>query len=155
MFYDLSRSSTTQVGGWDAVDMPFEPVRARKILVQHGLSSIITMARGLDEPVQFRLVWHRDPTETAEMIKKETVYRAKNPRLALTSDVEDPGLKTRYVRREELGSGQFVIVYKATNFDSGKHMAIKRVGRPAEERPHRALKREIEILFQISHVSIL
>jgi serine/threonine protein kinase len=56
-----------------------------------------------------------------------------------------------------LGSGQFGTVYKAIDVDSGKFMAVKIVERPEklsqQEAWRKLLKREVEILCNISHVS--
>ena len=60
-----------------------------------------------------------------------------------------------------LGSGQFGTVYKVINMDSGKLMAMKVLQQPTKaselekwkQSVHYSLKREVEILSQISHVS--
>jgi len=156
MFNDLSRGSTTQIGDSDAMAMPFEPGRARKVLVQHDLNTIIEMGRKPGDLVKFKLVWHKGPKETAEMIefyKNATASQVKNPRLALTLEVEDPGLRVRYVRGEKLGSGRYGTVYKATNVDSGRNMAVKILNRPLNQRELLVLQREVQFLCQARHVS--
>lgn len=68
----------------------------------------------------------------------------------------------RYVKfGGPLGSGQFGTVYKAINVDSGKFMALKILQRPTrtpelvdwEHLLYYALKREVEALSEINHVS--
>lgn len=69
----------------------------------------------------------------------------------------------RYVKVEgdPLGSGQFRTVYKAIDVDSGKLMAVKILQRPTKASKQEewrislyyALKREVETLSGISHVS--
>jgi serine/threonine protein kinase len=61
----------------------------------------------------------------------------------------------------KLGSGQFGTVYKATDVDSGKFIAVKILERPTRaskqedwrQSLYYALKREVETLSEISHVS--
>jgi serine/threonine protein kinase len=71
-------------------------------------------------------------------------------------------LKMRYVKvLPKLGSGQFGEVYKAIDVDSGKFMAVKILERPTRASKQEdwrqllyyALKREVETLSEISHVS--
>lgn len=62
-----------------------------------------------------------------------------------------------------LGSGQYGKVHKAINVDSGKLMAVEIIKRPVnakkqqlehwERSIHYALKREVENLANITHVS--
>ena len=67
----------------------------------------------------------------------------------------------RYVKVGMLGSGQFGEVHKAIDVDLGKFMAVKIMQRPAgisKQEDWRislyyALKREVETLSEISHVS--
>jgi hypothetical protein len=73
-------------------------------------------------------------------------------------------LKMRYVKVEggNLGSGQFGTVHKAIDVDSGKFMAVKILERPTRaskqeewrQSLYYALKREVETLSEISHVSM-
>jgi serine/threonine protein kinase len=105
--------------------------------------------------------------------------REENPRLARTVDeaptdlptlwetrLHTPGLrqlKMRYVEVHQLGSGQYGAVHKAIDVDLGKFMAVKIIERPvnALKKEHEewrkslyyALKREVENLSKISHVS--
>jgi serine/threonine protein kinase len=103
--------------------------------------------------------------------------RVENPRLTRTIDeaptalpscretrAHTPGplqLTVRYVKVGRLGSGQFGEVHKAINVDSGRLMAVKILRRPAriskqdewKTSVYYALKREVETLSSISHVS--
>lgn len=181
MFFDRSHGCTTQVYGENA--MPFQHGRVRKVLVQENLNTIIGMGGERRDLVQFKLVWHQDPRQTAEAIKSyETLPfgRVENPRLARTVDEaptdlpsrretrpHTPGprqLMMRYIRvGPQLGSGQYGTVYKAINVDSGKFMAVKILKRPTSaskqekeawrQSLYYALKREVETLSTISHVS--
>jgi hypothetical protein len=179
MFYDRSHGCTTQVSGENAT--PFEHERIRKVLVQKGLNTIIGMGGKRRDLVQFELRWHQDPTQTAETIKNYDALpcgRVENPRLAQTVDEaptdlpsrretrpHTPGqrqLKMRYVTvGPKLGSGQFGTVHKAIDVDSGKFMAVKILVQPSgaskqedwKQSLYYALKREVETLSEISHVS--
>jgi hypothetical protein len=180
MFYDRSHGCTSQVFGENA--MPFEYERVRKVLVQKGLNTIIGMGGERRNLVQFKLEWHQDPTQTAETIKDYDALpcgRVENPRLARTVDEaptdlpsrretrpHTPGqrqLKMRYVTvvGGKLGSGQFGTVHKAIDVDLGKFMAVKILERPTRaskqedwrQSLYYALKREVETLSKISHVS--
>jgi serine/threonine protein kinase len=72
-------------------------------------------------------------------------------------------LKMRYVLAVggKLGSGQFGTVYKAIDVDLGKFMAVKILEQPLRKSKQEnwrivlyyALKREVETLSDISHVS--
>jgi hypothetical protein len=179
MLYDRSSGQTTQVSGENA--MPFEYGRLRRVVVLEGLNTIITMGREQRDLVQFELVWHRDPTQTVEKIKnyEARLWRQEGtPHLARTVD-ETPTillsqwktrpytlgqLKMRYVKvGAPLGSGQFGAVHKAIDVDSGNFMAVKIIERlaSASKQEHEewknslyyALRREVETLSSISHVS--
>ncbi len=173
MLYDRSHGCTTQVFGENAT--PFEHGRIRKVLVQQDLNTIIGMGGEGRDLVQFELEWHQDPTRTAESIKNYDALpcgRVENPRFARTVDEAPTDLPSRRETRPHtptqlkmryvpvgppLGSGQFGTVYKAIDVDSGKFMAVKIVERPEkisqQEAWRKLLKREVEILCNISHVS--
>jgi hypothetical protein len=179
MLYDRSIAQSTQVSGENAT--PFEYERIRKVLVQKELNTKIGMGGERRDLVQFELEWHQDPTKTAETIKNYDALpcgRVENPRLARTvneapTDLPSrretrphtPGqrqLKMRYVTvGPQLGSGQFGTVHKAIDVDSGKFMAVKILQRPTraskledwKQSLYYALKREVETLSKISHVS--
>lgn len=172
MFYDRSHGQTSQVFGENAT--PFEYGRLRKVVVQEKVNTIIGMGGVGRNLVQFELKWHCRPDDTMERVKdRESAHLGENPRLARTIDETDtvlpsrretrihtPGLqqpKMRYATiGDSLGSGQFGIVYKAVNLDSGKLMAVKimeRPARPAQQQEWMKLKREVEILSRISRVS--
>ncbi|KAI9768629.1 MAG: hypothetical protein M1840_004826 [Geoglossum simile] len=180
MLYDRSHCCTTRVSGENV--MPFEYGRVRRVLVQRGLNTVIGMGGERCDLVQFELVWYRDHGQTAETIKSVealSYHQVENPRLTQTMDVaatelssrretrpHTPGnlqLKMRYVMRERLGSGQFGIVYKAIDVDSGKFMAVKIIRRPTEALEQEqwkaslyfALKREVETLSRIYHPYIV
>ncbi|KAH8669292.1 kinase-like domain-containing protein [Ilyonectria robusta] len=173
MFYDRSHAQTSQVFGDNAT--PFEYGRLRKVVVQEKVNTIISMGGVGRNLVQFELKWHCRPDDTMERVKdRESGPLAENPRLARTIDeidtvlpsrretrIHTPGLqmpKTRYATiGDSLGSGQFGIVYKAVNLDTGKLMAVKIMERPAgpAQQEWMKLKREVEILSRISHDHIV
>jgi len=180
MFYDRSHGCTTQVFGKNA--MPFEYQRTRKVLVQKGLNNIIGMGGERCNLYQFELKWHHDPIERGNAIENYDAQQPswgqeENTRLAQTmgeapTDLPSrrntrphtPGstLRMRYLKvGNKLGSGQFGSVYKAIDVDSGRLMAIKILEQPVRASQQKdwkisllyAMKREVEILSNISHVS--
>jgi hypothetical protein len=168
MLYDRSHARRTQVSGENAT--PFEPRRIRKVLVQQNLNTIIGMGGKRQDLFQFRLEWHQNPTNTAKIIKDCGALahsRVENPQLTRTVDAtpHTPGqrhLEMRYMKvGPKLGSGQFGTVHKAIDVDSGKFMAVKILERPTtaskqeewRQSLYYALKREVEALSRISHVS--
>jgi hypothetical protein len=114
-------------------------------------------------------------------VLRQVCGRVENPRLSRTVDEaptdlpsrretrpHTPGclqLKMRYVKvvGGKLGSGQFRTVHKAIDVDSGKFMAVKILEQPTRKSKQEewrmsiyyALKREVETLSDISHVSTL
>jgi serine/threonine protein kinase len=130
--------------------------------------------------VQFEFLWYQDFPEMVELIKDRGSIMndcEENPRLARTADdletvlpsrvqtrIHTAGprqLTMRYMKFGKLGSGQFGTVYKALDIDTGKFLAVKIFQRPEqasaqaawEESKYYALKREVENLSRISHVS--
>jgi hypothetical protein len=178
MLYDRSNAQTTQVSGDNAT--PFEHGRLRRVVVQQGLNTIIGMGGVGCDLVQFELIWHQGPIDTVEKVKSQegmSCGAEENPRLARTVDeaptvlpsqrvtrIHTPGerkLRMRYKNiGPPLGSGQFGIVHKCIDVDSGKFMAVKILKRPQgisqedwREELCYTLKREVETLSDISHVS--
>jgi serine/threonine protein kinase len=115
--------------------------------------------------IQFGLKWHaRDYADAVEMAKNAGVAtRQENPQIARTVEEADTVLPTqrqtrihthvaesklRYEVTQKLGAGQYGNVYKATNLDTGKLMAVKIFKSPAT-----VTDGEIEILSKIRHVS--
>jgi len=182
MLYDRSHDRITQVFSENATPFEYERVRkvlvqkglnttigmggVRCDLVQFKLE-------WHQDPTQ--------TAETIKNYEALPCGREEHPRLARTGDEaptdlpsprdtrphtpHNPGqrqLKMRYVNIHRLGSGQFGAVYKAIDVDLGKFMAVKIIERPVnaskkEQEEWRrslyyALKREVEILSQISHV---
>ena len=178
LFYDRSHGQTTQVYGKDAT--PLEYGRPRKVVVQANLNTLIGMGGEGRDLVQFKLVWYQNPVQTMEKVKDRkniSFGYEDNPRLARTIEDEadtvlpsrrvtrlhTPGpqqLKMRYVKiGGKLGSGQYGKVYKAVDVDSGKLMAVKTLEATKQQQEKwgrtvfRALKREVESLANIHHVS--
>jgi len=168
MLYDRSNAQTTQVFGESTT--PFEHGRLRRVVVQKGLNTIVGIGGVKCDFVRFELIWHQDPLETVDKIKSlESMFSGlkENPRLARTENDTPTVLPSQGVFRMRrmivgppLGSGQFGIVHKCVDVDSGKFMALKILTRPPgksqeqwREELYRTLKREVEILSIISHVS--
>ena len=178
MFYDRSHGCTTQVSGENTI--PFEYGRTRRVVVRDELNTVIQMGGERRDLFQFKLKWHLGPRKIAEAIEKyDTLLSGiiENPRLTRTEDdaptdlpsrmhtrIHTPGrwqLKMRYVKVERLRYGQIGTVHKVIDVDSGKLMAVKIFERPAKasnlekfnQSLYYALKREVEALSVISHVS--
>ena len=178
MFYDRSHGCTTQVSGSNAT--PFEYGRIRKVVVRDELNTVIQMGGERRDLIQFELRWHHGPASIAEVINKYDALLSStldNPRIARTeydaptdlpsrmdTRTHTPGrrqLNMRYIRLQPLGSGQFGTVHKAIDVDSGKLMAVKMFERPIKasrvekfnQSLYYALKREVEALSMINHVS--
>jgi hypothetical protein len=168
MFYDRSHSQTCQFHGEDA--MPFLYGLPRKVVVQNKINTILGMGGVKRNHVQFRLRWHSNLADTMEKImQRGGVAIEENPRLARTIDETDtilpsqretrlhtPGLQQPAIRYAEiggLGAGQFGEVKKVVDIYSGRLMAVKILKEQTGDRM--TLKREVEILSRLSHVSEL
>lgn len=179
VLYDRSNSQTTQISGDNAI--PFERGRLRRVVVQKRLNTIIGMGGVRCDRVQFELAWHHDPFDMMEMVKRQAgtpCSQEENPRLARTVDqtptvlpsltrIHTSGERKLRIRFQTLGpplgSGQFGVVHKCIDVDSGKLMAVKILEQPTrtpkqEKQKWRlslyyALKREVEALSTIFHVS--
>jgi len=181
MLYDRSHGQTTQVSGENAT--PFDYGRLRKVVVQEQLDTILGMGGQGRNLVQFRLEWHHDPDVAMEKVKNRegiTSGYEEHPRLARTVIDEDTALPSRRETRihtpgpqqlkmryatigDRLGAGQFGEVFKAIDADSGKLMAVKILKQPGRatqkqqeewrQAMNHTLKREVEILAKLSHVS--
>ncbi|KAH6884922.1 kinase-like domain-containing protein, partial [Thelonectria olida] len=155
--------------------LPFEYGCLRKVIVQDNVNTIIGMGGVGRNLVQFELKWHCRSDGTIERLKdRERAPLEENPRLARTMNETDTVLpsrretrihtpgpqppKMRYVSGGVLGAGQFGVVYKAVNVDSGKFMAVKKMVRPArvaQQEEWMKLRREVEILSRISHEHVV
>jgi serine/threonine protein kinase len=121
-----------------------------------------------------------DATEGRFKAWEAATRRVENPRFARTIDDDDTveasrrttrlhtpyhnPLKVRYRSKRRLGHGAFGEVHKALNVDTGKYIAVK-ILKPKIEHPtavqfqqwrdriNSMLKREVEILAKIDHVS--
>ena len=181
MLYDRSHGQTTQVFGDNST--PFENGRLRKVVVQKKLNTVIGMGGVDRDLVQFKLRWYQTWDETIEKVKSRESSASRymeHPRLARTvideadtvlptqrqTRIHTPGSKQpmmRYVTMGELGAGQFAAVYKALDVDSGRLMAVKILKQAAgtterqqeewKNSVYYALKREVEFLANIDHVS--
>lgn len=166
LFHDKSHGQTSQVFGDNAV--PFEDGRLRRVVVHKQLNTMIGMGGSGRNQVLFELEWHCRPDMITEKVRERQSCRLQsNPRLARTADptpvetrIHTPGSrlpKMRWQRMgESLGAGQFGTVYQAIDLDTGRTMAAKILTRPRGPEGDRLwviLRREVEILVRISHVS--
>ncbi|KAI0968037.1 kinase-like protein [Xylaria arbuscula] len=179
MFYDRSFSHTSQVSGDNAT--PFEFGRPRKVVVKHKYNTIIGMGGVGCDLFQFRLVWKNlMPLEAMEIAKNRASFPFNpNPDLARTiEDDADTILpsqrvtrihtsgpqqpKMRYATLGTLGCGNYGVVKRVVNMDTGKLIAMKILKQPASmansqwmDRLHGKLKREVEILSSLDHAHIV
>jgi len=96
--------------------------------------------------------------------------REENPRQAQTIDQDNTALPSQRQTRihasqlsepklrwrpagEELGRGRSSVVFKAVNCDTGHFFAVKEFNHVASAEQRDRLKREVEILSSMSHVS--
>lgn len=166
MLQDRSSNKSTQFFGETV--MPFEPGRAhRRVVVDKNVNLEFGFGGVACDLYRFRIVWHKRDELAADM---HIDYREDNPRQTRTILDEPPTIapsrpitrihtpgsleRIRYSKREKLGSGAFGEVWKVANVDSGEYLAVKRVKRPALlSHDYVLLKREVETLSRISHVS--
>ena len=177
MFHDRSTSQSSQVFGEQTV--PFEHGRIRTVVVNEKLNTIIGMGGVGRDLVKFRLCWHFDTVALPGKLAEREISRLQeNPHLARTVIGEDmvalAGMETRlhesgprqrkiiWQSLRTLGVGRFGDVYAATNLFSGRRMAVKVLRvmaeptNPAGPLPGQLralLKREVEILSKMKHVS--
>ena len=166
ILYDRSNSQTTQVFGTNRT--PFEPGRIRRIAVAKSLNTVLGMAGKGCNLIQFKLEWHQRMLDPKELFNSQ-VENARQARTVDEAPTEVPsarltrihtpsnrGSRLRCARMNQLGQGQFGQVYRAIEAETGRAMALKVVNRPTlgfEEASWISLKREIETLARISHVS--
>lgn len=181
MFYDRSHSQTTQVFGDNA--MPFEYGRVRKVVVLEGFNTLIGMGGVARNLVIFELKWYLNSAGTIKTVQdwqNASLSCVENPRLARTIDESDTilpsrretrphtstqgQLKMRYAILKRIGSGSFGTVHRVVDVDSGSYMAVKILNQPVDgseqelknwrESVNYSLKREVEAISKINHVSI-
>jgi hypothetical protein len=172
MFYDESHNSTTQVSGENAT--PFEYGRPRKVVVNEKFNTTIKMGGERRDLFKFELKWYSVSSEAVNRVKaRKGATLEENPRLAQTIDDADTVLPSRRETRPHtagrgqpkiryrtlgavLGYGQFGVVHKAVNVDTGKLMALKLITRPTGASGAAKLsvwKREVDVLSRLNHVS--
>ncbi|KUI63690.1 Mitogen-activated protein kinase kinase kinase YODA [Cytospora mali] len=173
MFYDRSHSQTCQVYGENA--SPFEYARpSRKVVVLRTNNTIIGMGGVARDLFKFELIWHdEDPDDTQKINIGDAATLDGNPRLAQTVDetstvlpshqtrIHTPGLQQLRMRYQQIGTrigtGQYGVVDKAIDLDSGKLMAVKTL-RSTENQSAKLsqqTKREVENLSRISFPYII
>lgn len=166
MLQDRSSNKSTQFLGNTA--MPFELGRThRRVVVDENVNVQFGFGGVGCDLYRFRIVWHDRNKLMANLCIN---YREDNPRQTRTVLDEPPTIapsrrttrvhtpgnpeRIRYSKRVKLGSGAFGEVWKVANVDSGDYLAVKLVERPDPlSHNHVLLKREVETLSRISHVS--
>jgi len=169
MLYDRSTAKSTQLYGANAI--PFELERdPRRVVVTQNFNKEFGFGGITCDFVQFRIHWHRCPNPLD--MQERLSYREDNPRFARTLDetpiVPPSGLvteintrgnrepKIRHMGKWPLGSGSYGQVWRVANVDSGEFLAVKRVelpGQGLQSSAYTMLKREVEALARVSHVS--
>lgn len=179
VLYDRSHGQSTQVFGEHAT--PFELDRNRRVVVGKGINTKFGMGGERQNLIEFELIWHQDIMKTTEKTKNQGnfPYRGvENPSfartgeksaLARTEDVDPdndrltrvhlegkPPPKMRYIKQDLLGGGNYGKVYRAIDVDSAKFMAVKilQASTKNEAAMHDIVKREVETLSRIKHVSM-
>jgi hypothetical protein len=170
MFYDKSINQTSGVDGKNA--MPFDHLRPRKVVVLPDFNDITEMDWP-DNPVRFQLIWrYRSPVAMLDFIEnREMDTLQDHPRVA---QIREPPpsqwqntIHTSLPSQQEmrwrkiggsLGAGRYGEVYRVVDCDNGNLMAVKILKPPAVaseqwEIFRTLLKREVENLSRISHVS--
>lgn len=172
LFHDKSNAFNSQVFGPNAT--PFEPGRARKVVVSEHLNTRIRMGGKRGDLIQFELKWYQDPRQVIQIIKSDVlpcsrvvdwVRAASSIDLGPTERQSGPYTSgpMRYVTEGSiLGSRRFGTVHKAIDADSGQVMAVKKMepfGRAEGRENFRrmavaydSMRREVECLLKIQHV---
>lgn len=172
MFIDRSSNQSTQVFGKNSYS--FANGLERKVVVQKGLNPIIGMGGINRNDIQFELIWHHQNDHAQSYVERRgNICLGLNPRFADTEpevhlDASDrmDGLETpswmnnspkiRYHMGEFLGEGGYGEVSRAIDVDTGRVMAVKSIKcdwKEEDSRTSTLLRREIEFLSQLSHVS--
>ena len=165
MFQDRSRSHTTQVFGENVIQ--FAHGRPRKVVLFNDTQTIIGFGGEHQDLVQFEVKWPHEAPQREMALAEE---REENPRQAQTIDQDNTALPSQRQTRihasqlsepklrwrpagEELGRGRSSVVFKAVNCDTGHFFAVKEFNHVASAEQRDRLKREVEILSSMSHVS--
>lgn len=139
----------------------------RRVVVDKYVNLEFGFGGTMCDQYQFPIVWHNAEELATNM---SIDYPQDNPRHIRTvldepptdapsqsvTEFHTPSKEEmiRFSRREEIGRGAFGRVFKAANVDSGERIAIKEVKTPPiQSRERHMLKREVETLSRISHVS--
>ena len=166
MIQDRSSTRSTQLHGESA--MPFEQGRPhRRVIIDDETNLEFGFGGEGRKLYHFEIFWQfanegkLDGLEDREDIPRHTRTDLDEPSTAAqtgpvtrihTPGVADPWI--RYSMRVILGRGAFGEAWKVANVDTGEHLAVKRVVRPHKESyNYHALKREVELLSRVSHVS--
>jgi hypothetical protein len=167
VLYDMSNKGNTRVSQGERA-IKWEGEKPRRRVVLSTLITTIAMGGRKGNLVQFQLVWHVNPAERMEIETRDGIIRSQevHPPLrtlpgtpAQPEAAHPPGIR-RAILGQPLGSSAFGTVHEFRDMDGGKLMAVKRLKRPEswepeqeQERFNLLLKREVEALCQLNHVS--
>lgn len=163
MLYDRSAAQTTQVCGRKST--PFRAGTVRRVVVDKKTNLEFAFG-GIDRNlVHFRIVWLKSDYDLTEPISNREDHpcfaRTVDDDLAIAPSIRATRihiggnrLDIRYSPRKQLGKGAFGTVWKIANIDTGEHYALKKMEWPElQSRKYIAMKREVEALSRLSHVS--
>ena len=165
LLYDRSSLATTYTIGETAIGNSFEQGRFPRRVVT---SKQINDTFGFPGDVEFQIVWHNEEID----VEQQITCREDHPRFTRTVEdtptvpptrrvtrIHTPArglLKIRYKTLRKLGQGTFGEVMRVVNIDSGAYMALKLIPWPQNgirAPEYQYLKREVEVLAKLSHVS--
>ncbi|CAK7218496.1 hypothetical protein SCUCBS95973_003508 [Sporothrix curviconia] len=145
------------------------------VYVGVGVNPVLGMCGTHHDLIRFRIIWSSSVAESIkDRMERRTAGLVTHPDYAQTIDdtgtMNEPGmamrlrtlrnntrLPMRYRQLEELGNGTFGHVYKALDYDSGKHMAVKVIFRkPGQTNKSWAkMHREVKNLDHTNHKHII
>jgi len=110
------------------------------------------------------IIWHAKPPETTALSRQIDIIRVARtlddnetelPSGMVTRihTAKDPSLKLRWVSKITLGRGTYGKVFSALDIDTGDAFAVKRIKGPGSRERLKAIRREIEIMQTLRHVS--
>ncbi|MCJ1431849.1 hypothetical protein MMC27_001204 [Xylographa pallens] len=142
---------------------PFEPGRPRKVHVSDRVNTRIGFGDPRCKIVQFQLFWNKDrlrlPAElfTTSLAAQGWGLNPCDERTFENTMIHTPDTSRapRYLLTTRIGRGAYGEVYKATDIDSFRLLAVKIQRRPKTEASIIRLKREIEAMSIISHPHII
>ncbi|VUC22342.1 unnamed protein product [Clonostachys rosea] len=153
MLHDKSENDTTRVRGH-----AFPEGRSRKVAITPGKYERFKIGR--HRSIKFKLVW-LDHIEEA-LIRGKVFYSFRNPDATVESRSSPKHEINRWVKAGTLGTGNFGIVYKVVDLDTGAVAALKTFKKPenrSELLPKFLLRKfakaEVKNLAKLKHPHIV